>query len=233
MRNLSVGDIVQDFVSLFYPQYCLACSAVLFKGEETVCTRCMLEMPQTGHHLNPRGNTLYERFAGRLPLEMMSALFKFSKRGTIQHLLHQLKYKNHPEIGIMLGKVYGNRLKTCIDWPIDLILPVPLHESRARRRGYNQSAKFAEGLSMSLGIPFSDEVLRRKIGTTSQTNKSKLLRWENVGDVFAVKKRDEIEGRRVMLVDDVVTTGATLEACGSVLLRHGCQALSIVCIAEA
>jgi ComF family protein len=231
MKALSFSSVWSDFISLFYPNYCLACSASLFKGEEVVCSRCMLEMPQTNHHLDPE-NALMKRFATRLPVAMFSALFRFTKNGRIQQLLHQLKYKNHPEIGVVLGKLYGTKL-TSLRNSVDIILPVPLHPSRFRRRGYNQSGKFAEGLAITLSIPYSDEVLSRKIKTKTQTRKSKLQRWENVENVFEILDMEKVSGKNVLLVDDVVTTGATLEACGQVLLNAGCRSLSIACIAEA
>jgi ComF family protein len=192
----------------------------------------MLEMPQTNYHLDP-ANSLMKRFGGRLPVDMICALFRFTKNGRIQHLLHQLKYKNHPEIGVLLGELYGTKLAPTLQKTIDLILPVPLHPSRLRRRGYNQSGKFAEGLSTILSVPYSDELICRKIKTLTQTRKSKLQRWENVENVFAIQAPREISGRHILLVDDVITTGATIEACGQMLLDGGCNSLSIACIAEA
>jgi ComF family protein len=115
----------------------------------------------------------------------------------------------------------------------DLIIPIPLHESRKRKRGYNQSAKFAEGLSQKLGVQFSDDLIERRIKTATQTRKTKLKRWQNVTDVFHVSRQDQIAGKNVLLVDDVVTTGATLEACGNYLIEAGCSSLSVACIAEA
>ena len=232
MSKLSLKIVLDDFVSLFYPRYCLGCSGSLFKGEDVVCSRCMYEMPQTNYHLEPE-NALIKRFGQRLPLELMVALFRFSKNGTIQHLLHQLKYKGHPEIGVMLGKLYGHKLKAAAYQPHDIILPVPLHSSRLRTRGYNQSAKFAEGLSETLNIPFSDDVLIRRVKTLTQTRKTKLKRWENVDRVFEVALPDKVYDKRILLVDDVVTTGSTLEACGLLLLEKGCKSLSVACIAEA
>jgi ComF family protein len=192
----------------------------------------MLEMPQTNYHLDPE-NALMKRFATRLPVAMISALFRFTKNGRIQHLLHQLKYKNHPEIGVVLGKLYGTKLSTTLQTPVDIILPVPLHPSRLRRRGYNQSGKFAEGLSLTLSVPYSDDVLSRRVKTNTQTRKSKLQRWQNVNNVFAIRDLEKVAGKHVLLVDDVVTTGATLEACSQMLLEGGCRSLRIACIAEA
>ena len=231
MQKVSFETIFNDFVSLFYPRYCLGCSGSLVKGEDVICSRCMLEMPQTNYHLE-QVNPLQQRFLGRLDVQLISALFRFSKNGVIQHLLHELKYKRHPEIGIMLGNLYGHKLKDCTR-SLDLIVPVPLHPSRYRKRGYNQSAMFAKGLSDTLNIPYSDHILKRSTNTLTQTKKTKLRRWENVSSVFQLADEQQIKNKNLLLVDDVITTGATLEACGTVLLGHGCKSLSIVCIAEA
>jgi ComF family protein len=231
--NTSLIEILKDFASLFFPNYCLACNNTLVKGEEIVCTSCITEMPQTDYHLD-RENALQIRMALRIPVVYAFAFFKFAKSSRVQRLLHNLKYKNHPEIGVTLGKVYGTRLiDSGLSSEFDLILPVPLHESRKRKRGYNQSAKFAEGLSEKLCIPFSDALLTRARNTQTQTRKTKLNRWQNVNDVFLLKDSASIKGKHILLVDDVITTGATIEACGQTLLDNGCGKLSIASLAEA
>lgn len=224
-------QVLRDFASLFFPNYCLGCSGSLVRGENMICSRCMLEMPQTNYH-QVNDNPLRLRMSGRIPIVHALGFFKFTKNGRIQHILHALKYRNEPEIGIILGKVYGQKLKErCLLF--DLIVPVPLHPSRKRKRGYNQSAKFAQGLGEILGIPFSEEIIARGIKTATQTRKSKLKRWENVSDVFVIKNAGQIQLKHVLLVDDVVTTGATLEACASVLSSNGCDRISIASIAVA
>lgn len=230
---VTARELCADFVSLFYPNYCLGCSNALYKGEEILCTRCIRELPKTGYAKDPM-NPVMLRLAGRLPLKFGLAFLKFRKTGLVQHLLHQLKYNNHPEVGVRLGKLFGRELaESGMNREIDLIVPVPLHSSRKRRRGYNQSAKFAEGLSYSLSIPWNESVSSRVVRTTTQTRKSKVDRWENVKDVFAIERPEEINGQRILLVDDVMTTGATLEACGKQLLQAGCIELSVACLAEA
>jgi ComF family protein len=226
-----LSQALGDFVSLFFPDYCLGCSGSLVRGEKMICTRCMLEMPQTNYHYFP-DNPLKLRMAGRIPLIHALSFFRFNKNGRIQHVLHALKYKNEPDVGVMLGRVYGEKLKD-LALSFDLIVPVPLHPSRQRKRGYNQSAKFAQGLGESLEIPFREDVLIRSVKTATQTNKNKLKRWENVNDVFAIKDRGPIQSKHILLVDDVVTTGATLEACALVLTGHGCDRISIASIATA
>lgn len=226
-----VRDVITDFVSLLYPRYCFACREGLVKGEETICSGCMLELPQTNYHLDP-ANPLYKRLNGRIPLKFAAAYFLFRKGGKVQHLLHELKYNNHPEIGITLGEVYGQVLTQLQDHRFSVIIPVPLHASRKRKRGYNQSEEFAKGLSKSLNVSYAD-ALRRTTKTETQTRKTKLKRWQNVSEVFEVKNPTEIENQDVLLVDDVITTGATIEACAQVLLACGCSSISIASIAYA
>lgn len=228
-----VLDLASDFISLFYPNYCLGCSVALYKGEEILCTRCIRELPRTGYILD-ENNPVMLRLAGRLPLKFATAFLKFRKTGITQHLLHQLKYNNHPEVGIRLGKLMGKELLDAgFQNRIDLVIPVPLHEFRKRKRGYNQSAKIAEGICSILEAPCSESLSSRIVSTSSQTRKTRLERWENVKDVFRVTQPDQIKDKRILLVDDVMTTGATLEACGHHLIEAGCQELSIACLAEA
>jgi ComF family protein len=227
---MDVRNIFSDFIALFYPRYCFGCKDALVKGEDTLCTRCILQLPKTNYHLADT-NPIKEKLFGRLPVEHALAFLKFRKTGIVQHLLHELKYNNHPEIGVLLGRIFGRELKQNQIDQFDLIIPVPLHRSRKRKRGYNQSAKFAEGLSQSLGIPWDESISLRTSSTATQTKKNRVERWDNVKDVFAVHQ-DKVRGKRILLVDDVITTGATIEACGHHLTNHGCI-LSIACIAEA
>ena len=231
MANLNT--LVEDFISLFFPRYCLACSGPLVKGEEIMCTRCLGDLPKTNYHLHSE-NPVMNRLAGRLPLKHGFAFLKFRKSGIVQNLLHELKYNNHPEVGVRLGQAYGHELlQSGIDKEFDLIIPVPLHASRKRQRGYNQSAKFAAGLSEVMKIKWDESISVRTQSTATQTRKSKAERWENVRDVFSVDIHGNIKGKRILLVDDVITTGATLEACGQHIVSCGCGELSVACIAEA
>lgn len=230
--NSFAKDILVDFVSLLYPRYCLACHEGLIKGEETICSLCMLELPRTQYHHDAE-NALYKRINGRIPLRFAFSFFLFRRGGKVQHLLHSLKYNNQPEIGMTLGEVYGQELSQAhYGEKFNVIVPVPLHASRRRKRGYNQSEEFAKGLSQSLNIPFSDALMRTS-KTETQTRKTKLKRWQNVSEVFRVKEEDQIINRDILLVDDVITTGATIEACAQVLLEEGCSSISIASIAYA
>ena len=152
----------------------------------------------------------------------------------MQSLLHELKYNNRPEVGVRIGHLYGMELVDAgMSESFDVIIPVPLHASRMRKRGYNQSAKFAEGLSEALKIGWEESISLRVEATNTQTRKGRADRWSNVKDAFSVAAVDKVAGKRVLLVDDVITTGATIEACGHHLIESGCENLSVACIAEA
>lgn len=190
-------------------------------------------MPKTNFH-KQNVNPLYERLSLRIPLKQAFAYYHFKKGGRVQQLLHQLKYKNHPEIGVKLGKVLAQELIVAgFGQTYQLVVPVPLHRSRKRSRGYNQSEEFAKGISDGLNIPYADSFVKRTIKTQTQTKKSKLNRWRNVSEVFEMKDSSTIKGKHILLVDDVVTTGATIEACADALLQSGCAEVSIACIAMA
>lgn len=226
-------DLFADFVSLFFPRYCLGCLGPMVRGEDILCTHCISNLPRTSYHLLS-DNPVELRLAGRLPVKSAWAFLKFRKEGIVQHLLHQMKYNHHPEVGIALGKLFGHELMAAgVSRDFDIIIPVPLHPSRQRRRGYNQSAKFAEGLSQSMATPWDESISVRVAKSETQTRKSKIDRWENVKNVFTVSENSRVAGKRILLVDDIITTGATIEACGQHLMAAGCRQLSVACIAEA
>ncbi len=226
-------EIVEGFVSLFYPPYCLACNGFLVKGEDTICSGCILELPRSLDHLE-KENTLFQKLSGRLNIEHASAFFIFRKQGKIQKLMHAFKYRGHPEIGVLLGKIYAKDLQDIFirhQW--DYIVPVPLHCSKKQKRGFNQSAEFGKGLSEVLVIPCLEDGLIRSVFSSTQTTKSRLSRWQNVKDIFEVRDPTTLRGKRILLVDDIATTGATLEACGATLFESGISTLSIACLARA
>jgi ComF family protein len=218
-------------MSLFFPRYCRACRQALVKGEMMICTRCLLELPRSYYHLE-RENPFYNRLRGRIAVSEVITLFKFVKNSGVQRLLHALKYMNQPELGVELGRLYGQELLDAGYYGrFEVIIPVPLYKARLRQRRYNQSEEFGKGLAGVLGIPCEGQALKRIARTETQTRKSRLDRWLNVSQVFVVAQPEKIAGRHVLLVDDVVTTGATLEACGRVIIQAGCRELSMGCIA--
>ena len=223
----------QDFVGLIYPRLCLACREPLVSGENHLCTGCRAELPYTDYHrLPPRQNPLARRFWGKLPIRHALSYLRFVRHGRVQHLLHELKYQGQRDVGTALGQLYGTELYAAgLANDFDLIIPVPLHPRKLAKRGYNQAAAFATGLAEGLQVPSIANGLRRITNTKTQTKKNRTQRWENVATVFAVDDPAAIIGRRVLVVDDVLTTGATLEACGAVLLAAGAAEVSIATIA--
>ena len=170
-------------------------------------------MPKTGYELQ-EDNPLARIFYGKVRLKAVTACFFFSKEGKVQHLIHELKYKGNGEAGVFLGQELGKSIKEApLFKGIDYLIPVPLHPKRERKRGYNQSMMIAQGISEVTGIPVGDTFLVRSVNTATQTRKSKEERWQNVKNIFDVKHPERLEGKYILLIDDVLTTGATLEAC--------------------
>ncbi|MDR6193198.1 ComF family protein [Siphonobacter sp. SORGH_AS_0500] len=219
------------FWALLFPRICLSCQQALAEGEYLLCTTCHYNLPRTQSCLTGH-STIEEKFAGKIKITSAHAYLKFQKGGKVQHLLHQLKYNNQPEVGEGLGRLFGSEIKTA-GLTADLLLPVPLHESRLRQRGYNQSDSIAKGISEVTGIPWRSDVLQKVKATTSQTNKSRMERFQNVANAFQVIEKNGIENQRIALIDDVITTGSTLETCAEVLLEHGCKELHIWTLATA
>lgn len=225
--------MLSDFISLFFPQYCLACSASLVKGEKLVCIGCQHKLPKTNSHRDS-ANFIAQKFYGKVRLSHAFAYYRFERKGRVQKILHELKYRNQPELGVLIGRLYGLELKDAgLAENFDLIIPVPLHKNKLRRRGYNQSQKFAEGLSMSMEVDMGAGCMKRLKKTATQTRKSRLERWQNVAEIFDISDTDQVRGKRILLVDDVITTGATLEACILELLNAGAKEVSVGAIAAA
>lgn len=205
--------LVNALLGLFYPSVCAACGKSLFHWEKTVCTHCRSLLPKTGYELH-EGNPLAQLFYGKVRLQAVTACFFFSKEGKVQHLIHELKYKDNPEAGVFLGQELGKTIKDApLFQGIDWLVPVPLHPKRERTRGYNQSLMIAEGVSEITGIPIGKDFLIRSVNTATQTHKSKEERWKNVKDIFELRHGELLQDKYVLLIDDVLTTGSTLEAC--------------------
>jgi len=223
-------SLFKDFVSLFYPEVCLACGEGLAKQEEFVCTTCMFKLPKTGFHLQ-QNNVLYNTFWGNADIAAAAACFYYQKGNTVQELVHELKYNDKKELGTYLGKWYGRELKNSEHFnKIDVVIPVPLHPRKLRKRGYNQSAYFAKGIAESMGKGYLEDALIRVKDTQTQTRKSRYSRWENVKDIFDIKRKEELQGKHVLLADDIITTGATIEACYWALAKAPVASLSVVSI---
>jgi ComF family protein len=230
---LHINDIGDDFLSLFFPRLCLACSAQLVRGEKMLCTGCLLSMARTDFHLK-RNNTLEQAFWGRCLVERATAFSVYNRGSRIRKLIHALKYNGRTEIGKMLGELYGNILKESgFMRDIDIIVPVPLHPARQRKRGYNQSDYIAYGLSEATGVAVKRNTVRRSEQAGSQTKRGRYERWENVKGLFLVPEPEKIHGKHILVVDDVITTGSTMEACVNALLEAGDVKVSVVALAAA
>lgn len=225
--------MLKDFFALIYPKICLACGKSLFKNEQSICTYCNYHLPKTNFHL-VNANPIEKIFWGRTTIYSAAAFYNFGKGGKVQQMMHQLKYKGQKELGITLGKLYGFDLKKSERFnAVDVIIPVPLHSRKIRKRGYNQSELFAEGLSLSMNIPFNFNILYRALESETQTKKSRFSRWQNVESVFQLRDAMNLKGKHILLVDDVITTGATLEACAQVLQQIPDVKISVATIAYA
>ena len=224
---------INDFMSLIYPRRCEACGNPLLRHEEFICSFCHVSLPRSNYHLLPE-NEILKLLAGRVPLKLASSVFVYEKKGRVQGMLHAIKYQDQKELGAYLGRLYasGASEKAVFDG-IDVIVPIPLHRKKLRSRGYNQSEWFARGLSEALQKPLDTHSLVRVAHTSTQTRKKKYERWENVEGIFELTDPVPLAGKHVLLVDDVITTGATIEAAWLALQRSGASGLSVLSIAFA
>lgn len=224
--------MVREFLHLFFPRICPSCGDALLVMEKVICLRCKISLPQTGFHLNA-DNPISRLFWGRVPIHSATAMYYFRKSGYVQELLHHLKYGKQPEIGFELGRWYGKDLSKSGDYrDTELIIPVPMHPRKQKIRGYNQSEVFSQGLSEEMGCPYNAEALIKRFETETQTRKGRFRRWENVREVFDIPDSGTINQKRILLVDDVITTGATIEACARMLFQAGAATVRVASIAS-
>jgi len=222
-----------DFLALFYPKYCDGCGKTLTRGEQCLCSFCLSSLPKTNFHTD-QNNPLEMVFAGRVPI-FKAAAFCFFKKGNItQHVVHQLKYKGKREIGIYLGHLFGLDLSENKDFlSVDIILPIPLHPKKLKKRGYNQSEQIAKGIAKSMSKPVDTKSLIRIVETATQTNKTRYARWENASEIFQLAAPEKLIGKHILLVDDIVTTGATVESAAQQLTHLDGIKISIACLGYA
>ncbi len=227
----TVKGYFSDFVSLVYPNLCASCGSALNHGQDVICLICEAKFPQTDFHLDSN-NPVAKHFWGRVNLQNASSFYYFNKGSRIQHLIHQLKYKGNTDVGIKLGKLYAYKLIESESIKnVDLIIPIPLHYKKQKRRGYNQSDFIAQGVSEVLQIPYDKKSIVREHDNISQTKKTRFERWSNVENIFQIKDSESLKDKHILLVDDVVTTGATLEACSSLILNLPETRVSAITIA--
>lgn len=226
-------SFIQSFLQLLYPNLCVSCNNNLVEGERYLCLGCQFVLPETNNHLK-KENEVEKTLWGRIPFERAFSFLFFNQHGMTQKLLHELKYKGNEELATFLGEIYAERIKKTIEnHRIDSIVAIPLHNSKLRKRGYNQSLAFANGLSNHLQIDNLSEALVRTIATDTQTKKSRTERWKNVSSIFKVEDGSVFENRHILLVDDVITTGATIESCAREIIKSSNCTISIASIAFA
>jgi ComF family protein len=222
-----------DLYRLFYPNLCGGCDEPLVKSEKHLCIHCRLDLPFTNFE-KIQDNPVEKVFYGRVPLQFATSLLYFSKCEKTQQILHNIKYNGKRELAVFMGRLLGERLQKIADLSdITCIIPVPLHPQKEHIRGYNQSALFAEGVNEILKCKLLEKVIKRDIFTETQTKKGRVERWENVAHAFKVQRPNLLHHQHILLVDDVLTTGATLEACAVALLSAGNCKVSIATIAFA
>ena len=218
-------------LDLISPRLCVVCGQRLTVSEETICSRCNFHLPRTGFGKTPYDNEMAKLFWHQIPIERAAALFYYEAHSETANIIYMLKYKNHPEIGEVMGRMTAKELQTNGFFDgIDGIVPIPLAKKRMHQRGYNQSMEIAKGVSEITGLPIYNKVVRRNTFEGSQTNKGRWERNENVEKVFELIGSEAVHGKHLLIVDDVVTTGATVIACAKELCKVGNVKVSVLAL---
>jgi len=218
-----------DFLSLIYPATCLNCNQTLISAENFICTSCKVDLPLTNDHLNPE-NELFQKFVAEPSVRSASSYLYFNEGGIAQKLIHALKYEGASQVGNMLGGLYGKLI--CLGFVPEIIVPIPIHEKRLERRGYNQSLGIAVGLAEHFdGAEIREDLIFRVKNTETQTKRNKVSRWLNVENIYSDIEED-LTGKRVLVVDDVITTGATVGMLCSKLSAANAASIHIICAAR-
>lgn len=214
-----LSKILNDINTILVPMGCFGCNASLHKGERLLCTVCRNQLPLTEYNFIDE-NPIDRIFYGRIDIKKANSFLFFTKEGIVKNVIHHLKYKNQEEIGVFLGDWFGGLLKEEQSLPhIDYVIPVPLHQKKLKKRGYNQVALFGKRLACHLNALYIDTIFIKTANTRTQTKKGRLGRWQNNQDLYVLTDPDVLKNRHVLLVDDVITTGATLETCARALKK--------------
>ena len=225
--------ILNDLLELLYPSLCITCGDRLVSQEKFLCSKCWIDLPVSRYHLDTE-NRVAQLFWGRLPVEQATTYFFYRKGSRYQRLIHFIKYQGLKELGFETGRRFGAILAESGHFnSVDLIVPVPLHPKKEKKRGYNQSEWIARGISSRLNKRLSFGNMNRYVNTATQTRKDRFGRWRNVNGMFRVDDPQEYRNKHILLVDDVVTTGSTLEACGQEILKIPGTKISVSTLAFA
>ncbi len=228
----NIKEIGSSVIGLFYPDYCPGCGNPLVSGERHICTDCLNNLPYT-YFNNSRKNLVSELLLGRFRFEKAFSLCYFVKSSRLQKLLHNLKYGKKPEVGTELGIYLGQELLKNDMSDFDVIVPIPLHPAKKKIRGYNQSEAIARGINQIINKPVDDNSIQRVVFTETQTKKGKIERWDNVKNIFEVKNPENLENKHILIVDDVLTTGATIESLAAEIEKIENTNISVASIAIA
>lgn len=219
--------MIKDFLSLIFPENCVSCRRSLNSTESYLCTHCKIDLPFTNDHLN-KYNRLFQKFAFEPKIKSASSFLYFQRHGVTQKLLHEIKYKGKKKLALQIGKWYSSYL-TQID--VDLVVPIPLHKSKFRKRTYNQSELIGKGIADELNLPQRSDLCIREVATETQTSKTKAQRWLNMENVYS-ECIEDLSGQSIMLVDDVITTGATVGMFCQRLVESNVKEIHIVSVAR-
>ncbi|MCG9970681.1 ComF family protein [Christiangramia crocea] len=220
-----------DFINLLYPAACHICEAELLKNEHIICTSCLHDLPVTSYHLHNE-NPVKKVFYGRVKIKNATALMHFRKKAGVQHLIHDLKYRGHREIGSYLGKWLGEELSSIEEYQdVDIVIPVPIHKIKLKQRGFNQVEDFGKEIARAINASYHDDILLKISSTQSQTLKDRLSRWGKLEETLDLQNTEKAANKHILIVDDLVTTGATLEACAHKLLEIPGVQLSVATMA--
>ena len=232
-HTLLIKDWLYSFLSLWFPRCCVVCGGSLAKGEECICTMCNINLPRTDYHLR-KDNPVEKLFWGKFPLERATSFFFYRKGSDFRQVLHQLKYGGQKEIGAIMGRYMASELQASgFFHGVDVIIPIPLHKKKQQIRGYNQSEWIARGISAITSIPVETSGVVREKNTETQTRKSLFERWENVDGIFHLVTPEFFVGKHILIIDDVLTTGATTVACASAFEKADRVRISVLTLAMA
>ena len=233
LKNLLITTF-KEILDFFMPRICAACGQRLAVGEHVLCGMCNFDLPRTNHYLKPYDNELAQLFWIQIPVERAASLFYYKPQTQTSHIIYKLKYFDHPEVGVEMGRFAAEEfMQNDFFEGVDCIVPVPLTKSRKRERGYNQSEMIARGVSKVTGIPVVTDAVRRTTFKESQTKKDRWERMDNVGSVFEVASSKNVAGKHVLVIDDVITTGATIVGCAETLVKAGAKKISVMSLGYA
>lgn len=229
----TVHPYLEAFISLFYPNTCISCGHTVTSVQPSLCIRCIGRLPTTEfHRVHP--NVLHRKFYGRLPIAYALAYMKYTRGSALKNILREIKYGNKPELATLFGQWYGALLKEeGYAQAFDVMIPIPLHKNRLSERGYNQSEVFARPIAEALGAEVETVRISRRVETSTQTRKGRWMRWKNVENIYGIEDGSYFNDKNLVIVDDVITTGATIESLGQLLLPYQPRSISVLALAMA